>query len=253
MYKYFETSEGGQVLKKTIIGICDDEPQICILIQNKILAALNKLYGDDDEFFEIKIYGTAKELLDNIEDMDIVFLDIEMPEMDGLEAGKEILNKNSNCRIIMATSNDKRYGEAFRINAHRYLNKPLKEEEIEEAISSSMEKAVGGSTIEVYLNRIKYNIAQNEIFYLRAYNGYVEVYTANNVFTKNVSLEKMEEELDCRLFSRIHRQYLVGLKHISRVNKGVIQLKNGEELKISRRNLQKFEKDYVEYDLHYGG
>lgn len=240
-------------MRKTTIGICDDEPQICKLTEKKILSTLNKLYGDDDEYFKLEVYGSARELLDDVADIDIVFLDVEMPEMDGLEAGRVILDKNSDCRIIMATSNEKRYSEAFRINAHRYLNKPLQDDEIEEAIVSAINKTVGNATIEVFQNRIKYNIAQNEIMYIRSYNGYVEIYTANNVFTKNLSLEQIEDELDPRLFFRIHRQYIVGFRNIASVFGNEIQLTNGEKLTISRRNTLKFEQAYVEYDLNFGG
>lgn len=240
-------------MERTVIGICDDELQICKLTERSILTILNRLYGDDDEYFQVKVYTSALEMIENAGDLDILFLDVEMPEMDGLEAGRKVLMKNKGCKIIMATSNDKRYGEAFRINAHRYLNKPLQEDEIEEAIVSAVSKTVGNSTMEVYQNRIKYTITQNEILYIRSYNGYIEVYTANNVFTKNVSLDQVEEELDSRIFFRIHRQYIVGFKNIASVIKNEIQLTNGEKLTISRRNAFKFEKAYVEYDLNFGG
>lgn len=239
-------------MKKTVIGICDDELQICKIIEKKIRTILHKLYGDDDEYFDIRVYCSAKDLLEKIENIDIVFLDVEMPEMDGMEAGKIIFERNPECRIIIATSNEKRYSEAFRFYAHRYLNKPLQQEEIREAIVSAVSRTVGNSTIEVYQNKIKYNIAQNEIYYIRSYNGYIQIYTANNVFTKNVSLEQMEKELDDRLFFRIHRQYIVGFKNISGFFKNIVKMINGEELEISRRNRIKFERAYVEYDLSFG-
>ena len=239
-------------MKKTVIGICDDELQICKIIEKKIRTILHKLYGDDDEYFDIRVYCSAKDLLEKIENIDIVFLDVEMSEMDGMEAGKIIFERNPECRIIIATSNEKRYSEAFRFYAHRYLNKPLQQEEIREAIVSAVSRTVGNSTIEVYQNKIKYNIAQNEIYYIRSYNGYIQIYTANDVFTKNMSLEQIEKELDDRLFFRIHRQYIVGFKNISGFFKNIVKLINGEELEISRRNRIKFERAYVEYDLSFG-
>ena len=151
-------------MKKTVIGICDDELQICKIIEKKIRTILHKLYGDDDEYFDIRVYCSAKDLLEKIENIDIVFLDVEMPEMDGMEAGKIIFERNPECRIIIATSNEKRYSEAFRFYAHRYLNKPLQQEEIREAIVSAVSRTVGNSTIEVYQNKIKYNIIPYSAF-----------------------------------------------------------------------------------------
>lgn len=240
-------------MKNTIIGICDDELGMCKIIKKMIENILTKLYGDEDEFFEIRVFHSAQSLLEEIDKISIVFLDVEMPNMDGMEAGKYILRKNPDCKIIIETSNDKRYSEGFKINAHRYLNKPLLEEDMEEAIVSAMNKTIGNNIIEVFQNRIKYNITQKEIIYIKAFNGYVEIYTARNVFTRNVSLGQLEEELDSRIFFRIHRQYIVGLKHIVSVDKGIIQLTDGERLTVSRRKLMKFEKAFIEYDLNFGG
>lgn len=240
-------------MEHTTIGVCDDEHQICEMTKKMISTLLLKLYGDEDEYFEIRVFHTAKELLDAIDSVSIVFLDVEMPVMDGMEAGKYILKQNPNCKIIIATSNDKRYSEGFRISAHRYLNKPLKEEDVEEAIVSALHKTIGNNTVEVFQNRIKYNITQKEIIFIKAFNGYVEIYTSRNVFTKNTSLDQLEEELDSRIFFRIHRQYIVCLKHIVSVDKGIIQLSDGEKLTISRRKMMKFEKAFIEYDLNFGG
>lgn len=239
-------------MNNTIIGICDDELEVCKLTKNMIEKVLTKLYGDEDEFFKIRVFQSAKALLDEIDSISIVFLDVEMPIMDGMEAGKYILKQNPNCKIIIATSNDKRYNEGFKISAHRYLNKPLQEDDVEEAVMSAINKTVGNNVVEVFQNRIKYHITQSEIFYIKAFNGYVEIYTARNVFTKNTSLDQLEEELNSRIFFRIHRQYIVGLKHIVNADKGIIQLSDGEKLTISRRKLMKFEKAFIEYDLNFG-
>lgn len=239
-------------MSETIIAICDDEVGVCNATKKQILAVLYNLYGDGDELFDIKIYNCASALLKEVENIDMVFLDIEMPAIDGIEAGKAIKDRNPDCCIIMATSNDKRYGEAFRIDAHRYLNKPLQDDELEEAIVSAMKKA-SNSLMEVYQKRIKYIIPQSEIQYIKAYNGYIELHVRENVFTKNISLDKVQEELEDNLFYRIHRQYIAGLKHIECVIKNEIHMKNGEKLPISRRCISGFEKAFVEYDLNFGG
>jgi DNA-binding LytR/AlgR family response regulator len=241
------------VVRKTVIAICDDEAVVCDVNRKQIQRILYKLYGDGDEFFDLKIYDNPEDLLEDSKDIDIVFLDLEMPGIDGIRAGQYLHSKRPDICIIMATCNDKRYGEAFRIDAHRYLNKPLQDDEIEEAIVSALRRKKGSSLIEVYQNRIKYSIRQDEILYIRAYNGYVEIYTGSNVFSKNISLDKIEDELEKDLFYRIHRQYIVGLKAIKSVVKNKIMLTNGETLAVSRRSITGFEKAYIEYDLNFGG
>lgn len=240
-------------MEKTTIGICDDELEMCYINKKIIAESITNIFGDDDEYFGVVIYNSADELLQHISKIDILFLDVEMPVMDGMEVGKFIVKENPECKIIISTSNEKRYGEAFRINAHRYLNKPLKKDEVEEAILSALGKTIGCRTIAAYQNRIKYNISMNEILYIKSYNGYVEIYTANNVFTLNTSLDQLEQDLDNRIFFRIHRQYIVGFKNISSVSKNTIKLINGEQLTVSKRRQSEFEKAYVEYDLNFGG
>jgi len=240
-------------MKKTTIGICDDELEMCYITKKIISESITNIFGDDDEYFDLVIYDSVNELLQHISEIDIIFLDIIMPAMDGMEAGKYIAKENPECKIIISTSNEKRYSEAFRINAHRYLIKPLKKEEVKEAILSAIDKSVGGRTLAAYQNRIKYNISMNEILYIKSYNGYVEIYTANNIFALNTSLNQLEQDLDNRMFFRVHRQYIVGFKNISSVFKNTIKFINGEQLTVSRRKKSEFEKAYVEYDLNFGG
>ena len=95
------------------IKICDDEKEAAKELQKIIYGIME---GQEDT--EIKVYGSGKELLHDIADGDVVFLDIEMPQMDGIEAGRCLKDK-ADCHIILETGQIQRFKEAFFIQALR--------------------------------------------------------------------------------------------------------------------------------------
>lgn len=150
------------------IGICDDEMYVARLLERYITQSLVK----ENITYKIDIFLSGESVLNNALNLDIVFLDIEMPEMDGIDTGKRMREKNPNCIIIMATGITERYKDAFYINAFRYVTKPFDEAEVREAVESSLNKLAGKRTIEVFHDRMAYYIEERNIYYIKAYNGY---------------------------------------------------------------------------------
>lgn len=103
------------------IGVCDDQIEIVKILEGMI-ASIQAEWGYK---WEILVFTSGDELLTHIHKMDAVFLDIEMPKMDGIQVGKEIMKKNPDCRIIMATGRVERVKEAFYIQAFRFVTKPF--------------------------------------------------------------------------------------------------------------------------------
>ena len=95
------------------IAICDDILEQTVMLQKYIRQFCEKNGAE----FKLHLYTTGAELLYDVEKFDIVFLDIEMPGLDGIQTGRKIREKNSSCRIIMETVMIERMKEAFFIEA----------------------------------------------------------------------------------------------------------------------------------------
>lgn len=190
---------------KICIGICDDQSEIV-----EELSVLVKKVLEDISFNECRILKSTSPLkiLREIKNINILFLDMDMPEMDGIKAGKKVMLENPACKIIIATARDDRVKEAFFIPAFRFITKPFAYEELKEAMITALEETPGDNEIEVFRERVSFNLKERDISIIRAYNGYVEIMAGNSVFRKDISLNLLEEQLDNRIFFRVKR-YLI--------------------------------------------
>ena len=232
---------------KICIGICDDQSEIV-----EELSVLVKKVLEDNSLNEWQILKSTSPLkiLKEIKNINILFLDMDMPEMDGIEVGRRIKKQNPNCKIIIATSQIDRYKEAFFIEAIRFITKPFLYDEVKEALTSTIEEKPGEAEIEVYRDRVSFNIKEKDISMIRAYNGYVEIMAGESVFRKDISLNMLEEQMDNRIFFRVNRQYVVNFKYVSSYSKNKVVV-NKKIFVISVRRQKEFLKRYMEYDLSY--
>lgn len=230
-------------MKRLMISIYDNEQVMKYLKQT-----LHELSLKNGWNLEIVKFQLRTEQMHHIEDIDIVFLDINMPQLDVIKIGKYIHSINKDCKIIIISNNAYRLKDIFKINAFRFITKPFDIEEIEEAIHSVWNSRIGKEKILLYEQRIKFWIEEREIAYFMSYDSYVECMVSNRLFRKETSLNELEEVLDMRLFFRINRRYIVNILWIQDYKDGVINL-DGSKLSVSRRKKKKFEKFYIDFDL----
>lgn len=228
------------------IAICDDEP----ILLNTLSTMVEKVLSEKKIPFEIDTFSSGKKLIEQVEVFQLVFLDIEMPNMDGIDTGGCILQRNPDCKIVIASGRVNRFQETYKIKAFRFIVKPYEMEEIEEAIDAYMNQCIGMQTIELFQKRNSVWVRQREISYVVAYGSYVEVVVRNQVYRKEVSLLEMEQQFDQRCFLRIHRKYLVNMFWVTGYEKGKVFV-SGKELLLSRRKQKVFEQAYMDFDLTY--
>lgn len=119
------------------IAICDDERKICQLLQNKI----EKYYFSQDLPFNIYIYEDGNSLLEsNLNKIDVLFLDIDMPGKNGMEIAHELRNYNKDLLIVFLTAYSEYVFESFKVDTFRYLLKPLDDQELVEVLDAALDR-----------------------------------------------------------------------------------------------------------------
>lgn len=234
-------------MKQLEIGICDDEQIIVRQLSEYIKRILNK----GNYLYKIHLFHSGESLLPCISKLNLLFLDIEMPEMDGIEVGRKIQRINTKCKIIMATGKIERVKDAFKINAFRFITKPFEEKEIQEALYAYCNMEIEEKFLELFRQRMIYKIPQKEIQYVMAYDSYTEYFVKGLVFRQKYSLNQLESLLDMRYFFRINRKYIINLHWIQNYKNGIIDL-GSIQISVSKRNKKEFERKYIEFDLKYG-
>lgn len=165
------------------------------------------------------------------ENIQLLFLDIEMPGMTGIELTKQL---GANKPLIIFTTANKEYAiEAFELNVVDYLLKPVTLPRFLQAVSRAREvmesnkqevKFEEKEFVFVKDNGILKKLNVDEILYLEAMGDYVKVHTAQKFHVLHSTLKSIEEKLPANKFIRVHRSYIVALGKIDFIQEGVISI-----------------------------
>lgn len=171
--------------------------------------------------------------------VDLIFLDIEMPEMTGIELTKNLLGKDI---IIIFTTSNKEYAlEAFELNIADYLLKPVMPARFLQAVSKAQmivdsRKENVEITKDEFLfvrdSNITRRLKLDDIFYAEAMGDYVKFYTREKMFAIHGKMKTAEERLPKDNFIRVHRSYIVSLSKIDTLQDGGIMI-NGKFIPVA--------------------
>ncbi|WP_374585266.1 LytR/AlgR family response regulator transcription factor [Pseudoduganella sp.] len=190
---------------------------------------------------------------------DVVFLDIQMPKLDGFEV---VELAGSKPHYVFATAYDQYALKAFEVHAIDYLLKPYPQERLDQAVAH-VRKRLGGERPAVLqmateaavrngpLERVLIRdgarvhvIAAERIDTIEAQDDYVEILAEGKSYLKNQRLSELEEQLDQTRFVRLHRSWIVNVERIERIEQATKDshcavLKDGRKIPVSRSGYQK--------------
>jgi DNA-binding LytR/AlgR family response regulator len=230
-----------------LAGLCDDEQYAHDMVE-KMLSEYIKTNNVDIQLIH---YNSAKQLLENKDKLDFLLLDIEMPEMDGIEAGYRLRDWNIDYKIIMLTAREDRYREAFKIGAFRFVSKPIDKIELYNAIDDVREHMIAFHNVTVYRDGIPYDIRLRDISYIEADRSATLIFTNECEFRSEYSLVMWKDILDDRIFFQCHKSFIVNMGKIEDIQSNVIQLANGDKVSVSRRLRTPLLHAYMEYDIRW--
>ncbi|TCJ13340.1 response regulator transcription factor [Flaviaesturariibacter flavus] len=207
----------------------------CLIVDDNKMArmAMKQLVGQvkDLELVDECEDAMAAYHIINKQPIDLLFLDIEMPGMTGLELTKNLGHKSP---LIIFTTAKKDYAvEAFELNVVDYLVKPVSParflqavERAQETIAADKEevKVEAQEFVFVKDNGILKRINVDEILYLEAMGDYVKVHTPQKFHVLHATLKSIEEKLSPQKFIRVHRSYIVSMSKIDFIQEGVISI-----------------------------
>ena len=145
-------------------------------------------------------------------DIDLVFLDINMPGIDGMTFAKTLDNST---QVIFTTAYPEYAVEGFNINAVDYLLKPIRFERFQQAVNKAREK-LGGSPddsdfIMVKVDRLQHKVHLRDIYYIEGYGDFVKIHLTDSVLVGSGSLKFWAEKLAGETFLRIHKSFIINL------------------------------------------
>ncbi|WJJ95186.1 LytR/AlgR family response regulator transcription factor [Algibacter luteus] len=194
----------------------------------------------------IEIVGNCSNAIDAFkllreQQVDLVFLDINMPEISGISFAKSI---NKNVKVIFTTAYRDYAVEGFELKAVDYLLKPISFERLLKAINTYFEIHVDSNQsvkedleindfMFVRADRRMLKIDFEAIIYIESYSDYIKIHLSNETIVTRETISAIEAKLPKQRFLRIHRSYIISLKHISSFTNEEITI-NNTALTISR-------------------
>lgn len=223
------------------IAVCDDQP-VFLKDMGELLRAYFQVHGIPCELF---FFLSGEALLESGQVFDLIFLDIKMKGMTGIEAAHAIRGKDQEARLIFLTAYSKYVFQAFDVNAFHYLLKPVETEKLYSVLDQLINQLDSGR--DKYLNIKKaskaYRIPFQNIYYLEVVDRKVFLHTTNETIEFYEKLSILEERLPPDFF-RCHRSYIVNLNHVFRFDKYNIYLDNQEAVMLSKRRYGEFTKAF---------
>ena len=227
------------------IAICDDEKHMSDHIRSMVLNFFRKKNRE----ISLRMFSGGEELLSYNGQIDILFLDIQMKDMDGMETARKLRADKFRGFLVFITVLKEMVFQSFEVQAYDYLVKPVDKKQFEktmERLYASMQNTSEGSLLvkKGYEGRI---IREDEIVFCEIIDRKIYVnLVSGEVVDYYERIENLETKLDNR-FYRCHRSYLINLKHLKGYKNGTAYMDNGKEIPVSRLRSREFSGVVLQY------
>lgn len=238
------------------IAICDDDKESISYLKRRITAVLPK--GSEVEFFE---YHSGRELLFNLygeAEYDVLFLDVQMPEMDGNAVAREFREKYSSTMLVFCSGTCLPTPEIFKVRPYRYLMKQYSDSRFETElleIFTHLSKKRESPIVWGCYAKTKYKLKLDDILYISIAKRGCTLHLQKKSAMSSISnemlnvnkLSDMYEDLKDFGFAYAHNSYVVNLKYVKKRSATELELSNGHVLTISRSKGKEFDAAFSRY------
>lgn len=236
----------GRKAMKFDIAIIDDEPRE----REHLRYMLEKYFAGSRDTCEIKTYTSAEAFCEGYHaDTDIVFFDIDMPGMNGMEAARFIRERDNKVVIVFVTKMMQFAIEGYTVQAFDFIVKPINEGSFVikfDRILNMVRKVSDEAMVTLNVVGGKKRVFVREIIYVEVRNHYLTYHMSDGEYVVRGTMGEAEKLLSGYHFGRCNACYLVNMKHISDFRGDWITA-GGDKLKISQSKKQEFLGEFAKY------
>lgn len=216
------------------IAVCDDEE----LFRIEFKSVLDKVLINAE--YDIDTFSGGSSLYEAFlkNPFDLVFLDIEMPGIDGITLAKRLRAVPENVQIVFLTSHIEYALEGYEVNALRYLVKPVDMNKLSEVLKYIQDKKNNSRQIMIKQEGEDIVIDISDIIYMESMDKNVRIVTSKSEYITRYNISDYEEELKNSGFLRIHRGYLISLSKVKKIVKNDVVMDGDISLPVSRSNIK---------------
>lgn len=232
------------------VAICDDE--MTSLLINKALT--EQILEEENIEYEIQTYDDMqtmiKGVLDENSDFDVLLSDILAVGMNGIEAAEEIRRLGDRLPIVFISSTAEFALDGYRVNALRYLQKPVQMDKLKEALLEAY--ANKGNPKKEYLSfQVAdkfYKVNLDDIIYLESMGRDTQVVTKEEMITVHAKFSDMEKQVPAKRFVRCHRSYIINMSEVKDIARYRFLTKGGVEIPISQLQYTEVKQAFIDFE-----
>ncbi|MFV0379889.1 MAG: LytR/AlgR family response regulator transcription factor [Anaerorhabdus sp.] len=179
---------------------------------------------------------------------DLLFLEIEMPEISGIEYANFIRNKNKKISIVFTTTHSSYAIKGYSVNATDYLIKPLRYNSIEIILNKYLmdKKSSKTNTIAIKSNGGLYVLLVDDILYIESFSHSLIIHCINNTYNINISFSQLYPILPNKYFTKCHRSYIINKMHVQKLKAPYVFI-GDKKIPVSRNKLKKVKTELFEF------
>lgn len=231
------------------IAICEDDHADIMCLQ-EMLEQCGEKRGAE---YHIDTYQTGKELVSASEAYDVLFLDIDLPDINGIELATVIREKDVVVSIIYLTNYSDLHRFVLPVHPFAYLTKPISEDKLEktmddlEQYNRRLEKSKNIPTI--YFNTMQgaVKLSVDEICYFEYMSKKVKIVTNEGEFFLKSSIREVYEQVEKYEFAYLHRAFIINMWRVRRVLSKDVKMDDGSIIPIAQRRYSEFKGQFNDF------
>ena len=235
-------------MRELAIGVCDDLAEERARLSRMIQAYARKR----GLAIRVHPFSGGRELLEACRascPFQILFLDIYMPGLSGMETARRLRDAGVESSIIFATTSVDHGVEGFAVHASDYLVKPFRDADVEQALDWCLENLPESlRSLAVYADGETYELPISSICYIEVlgHQSHIHLAKGREVITRQ-GLDKLESAIDSQDFLRCHRSFLVNMNHVQGLDQNNFRLSSGALVPISFSNLSRVRNAFIDW------
>ncbi|MDE5589729.1 MAG: LytTR family DNA-binding domain-containing protein [Acetatifactor sp.] len=228
------------------VAICDDEA-----VQQQILRKYLEEWAQmKDEVLETELFISGESFLfawEDDRDYDLLILDIEMGQLNGMELAEKIRSQDENIPILFVTGYDRYMSQGYEVSALHYLLKPLHKEKLFEVLDKVKKTGKDEEKQLFQTDKGPVSMPLSKIWYVEARAHQCILYTEKDEYTIYSGINETAELLEkYREFVRCHRSYVVNVRHILAAVKSELVLDDNRRLPVSRNSEKRVKQAFMQ-------
>ncbi len=242
---YLVTPHNRQVIEILNIAMVDDDPEMLQELSQSVNAYMHRRSVQ----CSVRLFASGTEFLSRMQYFDLVFLDIQMDGISGMDTARDIRIHGLAEYIVFITILSEYVYDAFDVEASDYLLKPIDYERFERMmgrICGHFQRPRKPCLRITSRGNAFRCIFFADISYCEAVNHKIQIHTKDTQIECCLKINDLGKRLDDRFF-QCHRSYLVNLEHVCGYEDGLVLLKNGERIPVSRLRAREFSRKMLQY------